>query len=96
MDSPLKSVTAWCQAFLCYLTEKLENRYPDVLESEKQSTEVGQTILLYRIAGKRGVFEMPAIELCQNDQMLSHFHPLQIRKIVWIACSEKMLHKSES
>lgn len=81
--------TLW-GAFL-FSIENYRKRYPYILLGEQPHHDGKETILLYRIAGKRHVFEMPAKEVCNSKKMISKFHPLDVRVISFIAGVEQIL-----
>lgn len=79
---------------LFFFFENYRKRYPYVLLGEKHLTESGlssETILLYRVTGKRYVFEVSAKEICNSENLISKFHPLDVRVICFIAGVENIL-----
>lgn len=77
-------------AFLFFL-ENSRRRYPYVLMGEKHNSISTETILQYRIVGKRHVDSMPARKMCNMKEIVSHFHPLDVRIIAFIAGVEQIL-----
>lgn len=61
-----------------------------VLEGEVHNNSQ-QTILLYRVRGKRDVFELSAQDICNNPALISKFHPLDVRIISYIAGVEQII-----
>ena len=80
-----------------FILENYRKRYPYVLLGEKQQTATGfsNTILLYRVTGKRYVFEGSAKELCNARDLVSKFHPLDVRVIAFIAGVEEIIGVKE-
>lgn len=75
--------------FLDHLKEM--SKHPYILEGEMNSDTSRKTILLYRVRGKRDVFEQPAQDICNNPNMLNKFHPMDIRTIAYITGAEQIL-----
>ena len=88
------SLTLMSGAFW-FTIENYRKRYPYVLLGEKKqsslSTNHKETILLYRISGKRYAFECSATELCNSKALVGKFHPLDVRIISFIAGVEQVL-----
>ena len=74
----------------CWEHFKELNRYPYILEGELNHNPQ-QTILLYRIRGKRDIFQLSAQDICNNPSLISKFHPLDVRIISYIAAIEQIL-----
>ena len=77
-----------------FAIENYRKRYPYVLLGEKKqcsSPDDKETILLYRISGKRYLFECSASELCNSKELISKFHPLDVRIISFISGIEQIL-----
>ena len=77
------------QYFLEYMKEFY--RYQYILEGEIHTNNPTKTMLLYRVRGKRDVFELEAQEICNNPAMIVRFHPLDIRIISYISGVEQIL-----
>ncbi len=67
------------------------NRYQYILEGEVHKSPLRQTILLYRVRGKRDIFELPAQDICNNPALISKFHPLDVRIISFISGMEQVI-----
>lgn len=78
-----------------FTLENYRKRYPYILLGEKKipssSDTHKETILLYRISGKRYVFECSAEVICNSKELISKFHPLDVRIISYIAGIEQVL-----
>lgn len=76
-----------------FAIENYRKRYPYVLLGEKKqlSSINKDSILLYRITGKRYIFECSAIEICNAKDLISKFHPLDVRTISFIAGVDQIL-----
>ena len=77
-----------------FVIENYRKRYPYVLLGEKKQLSSGSnkdTILLYRISGKRYIFECSASEMCNSKELIGKFHPLDVRIISFIAGIEQVL-----
>lgn len=78
------------QYFLEYIKEF--NRYKYILEGEVHSKNSQQTMLLYRVRGKRDIFELSAQDICNNPALISKFHPLDVRIISYISGVEQIIN----
>ena len=82
-----------------FTIENYRKRYPYVLLGEKKqslsSVNHKETILLYRISGKRYIFECSAAEICNSKELIGKFHPLDVRIISFIAGVEQVLKVNE-
>ncbi|RUR15408.1 hypothetical protein ELY21_14695 [Legionella sp. km535] len=90
----IKNPFAMLSGAFWFTIENYRKRYPHVLLGEKSSgTHVNceETILLYRIVGKRYIFESSASEICNSKELISKFHPLDVRVISFIAGIEQIL-----
>jgi hypothetical protein len=67
------------------------HRYPYILEGEVHNSDFKQTILMYRRRGKRDIFELPAQDICNNPDLISKFHPLDVRIVAYISAVEQIL-----
>lgn len=79
-----------------FVIENYNKRYPYVLLGEKKCQfssgyHSKETVLLYRITGKRYIFECSAAELCNTKELIGKFHPLDVRIISFIAGVEQIL-----
>lgn len=75
-----------------FFFENYRKRYPYILEGEKSNpNNSNETILLYRISGKRHTYEITAKEMCNTKDLICKFHPLDIRTICFIAGAEQIL-----
>lgn len=70
---------------------KVFNRYPYILDGEIRNHNATQTILIYRVRGKRDIFELSAQDICNNPGLISNFHPLDVRIIAYISGLEQAL-----
>lgn len=90
----IKKIKNWLQflfgAFLFFL-ENSRRRYSYVLMGENQNSISTETILQYRLVGKRHVDAMSAKNICNMKEMISNFHPLDVRIIAFIAGVEQIL-----
>lgn len=77
------------QYFIEYMKEF--HRYQYILEGEVHNKNESKTTLLYRVRGKRDIFEIQAQQICNNPAMITKFHPLDIRIISYIAGIEQIL-----
>ncbi len=79
---------------ILFFLENYRKRYPYILVGEKHNHSSRETLLLYRTAGKRQVFEKTAKELCNEKELINKFHPLDVRSISFIAGVESILEIS--
>lgn len=83
------------QYFWEYLKEFY--RYPYVLEGEVRNiSSSNQTILMYRKRGKRDIFELPAQDICNNPDLISKFHMLDVRIIAYISAIDQILEVNQN
>ena len=75
----------------CFSVENSKPRYPYTLAGEKQRGKIDKTILYYRVSGKKDILEMEAGELCNSKELISRFHPLDVRTISFIAGIEQII-----
>ena len=77
-----------------YVLENYKKRYPYMLVGEKQSVVQNEhaILLLYRVVGKRAIIESTANALCNDKNLISKFHPLDVRVIAFIAGVEQTLN----
>ena len=80
----------WLNIQYAFASLKDNNRYPYVLEGETFNNNVSKTMLLYRVRGKNAVFEMSAEALCNDQDLIVKFHPLDVRIICYIAGLEQI------
>ena len=64
------------------------NHYPYKLIGERISTDHLNTIVLYRILGKKGIFEIKLDELLRDPKFLEKFHPMDAVKFGVITLSD--------
>lgn len=76
--------------FFQYHTDSLKNYYPCTLVGERPSKE-GNTVILYRILGKRDIFEISIKELLEDSKLVSSFHPTAAVKFGAIAMGDILL-----
>lgn len=91
LSSILRSVSDRLLGGLYFILENSRLRYPFTLEGEKHDSGSNETVLLYRIIGKRHVYEISARELCNDRNLINKFHPLDVRTISFIAGVEQVL-----
>jgi hypothetical protein len=99
ISSTIKQIKKTYALFLgsiLFFFENYRKRYPYVLLGEKHTDEGGETVLLYRIVGKRHIVEMSAKEICSMKELISNFHPLDVRIICFIAGVEQILNVQEN
>lgn len=80
----------------CFAVENSKPRYAYTLVGEKYDETTSNTILLYRLAGKRHILEMTAIEICNSKELIQRFHPLDVRIIAFIAGVEQQIASSQT
>lgn len=103
LNQPIRQMTDDCKKIKKFFTdligaiyfffENYRKRYPYILEGEKFNSNLNETILLYRVAGKRHVYEMSARKICNIKNLIRGFHPLDVRTISFIAGVELILHE---
>ena len=76
---------------ICFSVENAKPRYPYTLVGEKRKHSSNKTLLCYRISGKHEILEMEASELCNSKNLISRFHPLDVRTISFIAGIEQII-----
>ncbi len=92
----LKSLwDCFCGSIL-FIFENSRKRYQYVRIGEKYSNKSNQTILQYRIVGKRHILEMAARDICNSKKIIGKFHPLDVRIISFIAGADQILEIEES
>lgn len=77
-----------------FAVENSKARYAYTLVGEKYDETNSNTILLYRLVGKRHILEMTAIEICNSKELIQRFHPLDVRIISFIAGFEHQINYS--
>jgi hypothetical protein len=92
--SKFKKVINTTVGVVLFAIENYRKRFPYILIGEKHVSDSKETILLYRIVGKRHVFEMSAREICNMKSIIGKFHPLDVRIICFIAGVEMVLEVS--
>jgi hypothetical protein len=80
---------------LLFFFENTKIRYKHVLIGEKHNSHTGETILQYRVIGKKQIVEMSAKEMCNLKSIICNFHPLEIRIISFIAGADQILEIGE-
>lgn len=85
---PFKHI--WLRVQYFFATLKDFYRYPYVLVGERLDNNT-KTILMYRIRGKRDVYEQTAEEICNNPELISKFHSLDVRIIAYICGIEQIM-----
>jgi len=66
-------------------------KYKYCLLGEKHYLKINETIILYKDQNSGKQFEITAKKLCSMKNIISKFHPLDIRTISFIAGSEHFL-----
>lgn len=89
-DKPNLLRRIWLNFQYAFASLKDNNRYPYVLEGEKFKNEISKTMLIYRVRGKNTVFEMSAEAICNDQDLIVKFHPLDVRIIAYIAGLEQI------
>ena len=79
-----------------FILESARRQYPYSLEGEKLNQHDNKTLLQYRVVGRRHIYEMSAQELCNNQSLITKFHPLDVRTISFIAGVEQILCEPEA
>lgn len=90
--NPFKQVWLKCQYFIATLREFY--KYPYVLVGELCDNSA-KTILMYRMRGKRDVYQQNAEEICNNAELITQFHPLDARIIAYICGIEQAMEIPE-
>ena len=62
---------------------------------ERPTKEKRNTVIIYRILGKRDIFEISIEKLLANPQLLSMFHPTEAVKFGAIAMGDILLKENE-
>lgn len=86
--NPFKKIGLKIQYF--FATLKDFYRYPYVLVGELHDNSV-KTILMYQLRGKRDVYQQSAQEICNNPELISKFHPMDVRIIAYICGVEQIM-----
>jgi len=86
--SPFKQV--WLKLQYFYATLKDFYRYPYALAGELYDHQ-GKTTLMYRLRGKRDTYQQTAQDICNNAELISQFHPLDVRIIAYICGIEQTI-----
>jgi hypothetical protein len=86
--NPIKQV--WLKLEYCFATLKEFYRYPYVLIGEHHDYTT-KTTLMYRLRGKRDTYQQTAEEICNTPELISKFHPLDVRIIAYICGVEQSL-----
>lgn len=86
---PFKQMWLTIQYF--FATLKDFYRYPYALAGELHGNSNSKTILMYRIRGKRDIYQLTAEELCNSPELISKFHPLDVRIIAYICGIEQIM-----
>lgn len=77
-----------CSA-ISFAIENSQPRYSFKVAGERFDAQSGKTIILYSVSAKRTTLEMSAIDLCNSNDLISSFHPLDVRIICFIAGMEQ-------
>ena len=86
--NPFKPIWLKLQYFLATLKDIY--RYPYVLVGELRDNEA-KTMLMYRLRGKRDIYQQTAQEISNNPELISKFHPLDVRIIAYICGVEQIM-----
>jgi hypothetical protein len=86
--NPFKQIWLKCHYFIATLREFY--RYPYVLIGEL-CDNTPKTILMYRMRGKRDTYQQTAEEICNNAELISQFHPIDVRTIAYICGIEQAM-----
>ena len=86
---PFKKI--WLKIEYFFATLKDFYRYPYVLVGELHDTNSAKTVLMYRVRGKRDIYQESAQEICNNPELISKFHPLEVRTIAYICGIEQIM-----
>lgn len=79
-----------------YFYYSQRNFYRCKLVGEKPSRDENDTIIIYRILGKRDIFEIPIQELLLTPDLLSQFHPTEAIKFGAISMGDVLLRIHDS
>ncbi len=90
--NPFKQI--WLKLQYFFATLKEFYRYPYVLVGELCDNNT-KTTLMYRLKGKRDVYQQSAEEICNSPELISKFHPLDVRVIAYICGIEQALEIPE-
>lgn len=77
--------------FIQYHLASLRNYYPCKLVGEKQTKEKCNTVILYRMLGKRDVHEILIQDLLATPELVAKFHPTEAVKLGSIAMGDLLL-----
>lgn len=86
--NPFKII--WLKIQYFFATLKDFYRYPYVLVGELPANNA-KTILLYQLRGKRDVYQQSAQEICNNPELITKFHPMDVRIISYICGVEQII-----
>lgn len=92
----MKVLSSQLSNWFHYVAAHFEPRYRYVLEGEKGDGESDETVLLYRRSGKRQLIEATAQQICNEKELIQHFHPLDVRTICFIAGAELIQTEAEN
>ena len=81
----------WLKIQYFFTTLKDFYRYPYVLVGELHDNSHAKTTLMYRIRGKRDIYQLTAQEICNNPDLISKFHSLDVRIIAYICGIEQIM-----
>lgn len=81
----------WLKVQYFFATLKDFYRYPYVLVGELHDNPNSKTILMYRVRGKRDIYQQTAEEICNSPELISKFHALDIRIIAYICGIEQIM-----
>jgi hypothetical protein len=79
-----------------YIHSSKRNSYRCKLVGEKPSPEENNTIIIYRILGKRDIFEISIRKLLENPELLSQFHPTEAVKFGAISMGDVLFDLDET
>lgn len=91
--NPFKQI--WLKLNYFFTTLKEFYRYPYVLIGEELNDKNSKTILMYRLCGKSDIYRQNAEEICNDPELITKFHPLDVRVIAYICGIEQALAAPE-
>ena len=81
----------WLKTQYFFATLKDFYRHPYALVGELHQHNGAKTILMYRVKGKRDVYQLTAQEICNDPNLISKFHTLDVRIIAYICGIEQTM-----
>ena len=85
-----RKVSYWINSIYYYFATHRNQYYCKLIGEKLNPQEKSNTIILYRLLGKRDIFEISIRELLDNRDLLEKFHPTEAVKLGAIAMGDML------